>query len=178
MLNKILLSSLLILTLSEAKDSFSSERLLGIEVGYTGIDTKDAIGLDESVNSVEFGFRIGAQNRDWRTSLIANMTNSDGHKTQKAMLSFDKFVWQSLYKKDDIVFKPYLSGHVGYIKYIAEGTTKAGIDEKGMLYGGGVGLVWNVLDEVDFDLGYRYSFTQLDTLDSLDAVTLGINYIY
>jgi opacity protein-like surface antigen len=173
MLNKILLSSLLILTLSEAKDSFSSERLLGIEVGYTGIDTKDAIGLDESVNSVEFGFRIGAQNRDWRTSLIANMTNSDGHKTQKAMLSFDKFVWQSLYKKDDIVFKPYLSGHIGWIKHTADN-----LSENGMLYGGGLGLAWNVLDEVDFDLGYRYSVTQLDNLDSLDAVTLGVNYIY
>jgi opacity protein-like surface antigen len=173
MLNKLLLSSLLILTLSEAKDSFSSERLLGIEVGYTGIDTKDAIGLDESVNSVEFGFRIGAQNRDWRTSLIANMTNSDGHKTQKAMLSFDKFVWQSLYKKDDIVFKPYLSGHIGWIKHTADN-----LSENGMLYGGGLGLAWNVLDEVDFDLGYRYSVTQLDNLDSLDAVTLGVNYIY
>ena len=173
MLNKLLLSSLLILTLSEAKDSFSSERLLGIEVGYAGLETKDAIGLDESVNSVEFGFRIGAQNKDWRTSLIANMTNSKGHKTQKAMLSFDKFVWQSLYKKDDIVFKPYLSGHIGYIKHTADN-----LSEKGMLYGAGLGLAWNVLDEVDFDLGYRYSVTELDNLDSFDAVTLGINYIY
>jgi opacity protein-like surface antigen len=178
MLNKLLLSSLLILTLSEAKDSFSSERLLGIEVGYAGLDTEDNSGASSSVSNVEFGFRIGAQNQDWRTTVIANMSNSKGHKIQKAMISFDKFVWQSLYKKDDIVFKPYLSGHIGYIKHTADGVTNAGIDEKGMLYGGGAGLVWNVLDEVDFDLGYRYSFTQLDTLDSLDAVTLGINYIY
>jgi len=173
MISKLLLSSLLILTLSEAKDSFSSERLLGIEVGYAGLDTKDAIGLDESVNNVEFGFRIGAQNKDWRTSIIANMSNSNGHKIQKAMLSFDKFVWQSLYKKDDIVFKPYLSGHIGWIKHTADN-----LSENGMLYGGGLGLVWNVLDEVDFDLGYRYSVTQLDDLDTIDAVTLGVNYIY
>jgi opacity protein-like surface antigen len=173
MINKLLLSSLLILTLSEAKDSFSSERLLGIEVGYAGLDTKDAIGLDESVNNVEFGFRVGAQNRDWRTSIVANMSNSKGHKIQKAMISFDKFVWQSLYKKDDIVFKPYLSGHIGYIKHTADN-----LSEKGMLYGGGLGLAWNVLDEVDFDLGYRYSITELSELDSFDAVTLGINYIY
>jgi opacity protein-like surface antigen len=178
MINKLLLSSLLILTLSEAKDSFSSERLLGIEVGYAGVDTKDAIGLNESVSNVEFGFRIGAQNKDWRTSIIANMSNSKGHKIQKAMISFDKFVWQSLYKKDDIVFKPYLSGHIGYLKHIADGNTNSGIDEKGMLYGGGLGLVWNVLDEVDFDLGYRYSITELSELDSFDAVTLGVNYIY
>jgi opacity protein-like surface antigen len=173
MLNKLLLSSLLILTLSEAKDSFSSERLLGIEVGYAGLDTKDDIGLDESVDSVEFGFRIGAQNKEWRTSIIGNMSNSNGHKTQKAMISFDKFVWQSLYKKDDIVFKPYLSGHLGWIKHTADN-----ISEDGMLYGGGFGLAWNVLDEVDFDLGYRYSVTNLDNLDNFDAVTLGVNYIY
>ena len=173
MINKLLLSSLLILTLSEAKDSFSSERLLGIEVGYAGLETKDAIGLDQSSKSVEFGFRIGAQNEDWRTTLIGNMSSSDGHKIQKALISFDKFVWQSLYKKDNIMFKPYLNGHIGYLKHTADK-----ISEKGMLYGGGAGLVWNVLNEVDFDLGYRYSFTELDKLDSLSTVTLGVNYIY
>jgi opacity protein-like surface antigen len=173
MINKLLLSSLLILTLSEAKDSFSSERLLGIEVGYAGLETKDAIGLDESINNVEFGFRIGAQNKEWRTSIIGNMSNSNGHETQKAMISFDKFVWQSLYKKDDIVFKPYLSGHLGWIKHTADN-----LSENGMLYGGGAGVSWNVLDEVDFDLGYRYSITNLDNLDNFDAITLGVNYIY
>jgi len=173
MLNKLLLSSLLILTLSEAKDSFSSERLLGIEVGYAGLESKNDIALKESTKSVEFGFRIGAQNRDWRTTVIGNMSNSDGHKIEKAMISFDKFVWQSLYEKDDIVFKPYLNGHIGYLKHTADN-----ISEKGMLYGAGAGLVWNVLNEVDFDLGYRYSFTELDKLDSLSTVTFGVNYIY
>ena len=173
MLNKILLSSLLILTLSEAKESFSSERLLGIEVGYTGSETKDAIGLNENIKSVEFGFRLGAQNKDWRTILIGDMSNSKGHKIQKAVISFDKFVWQSLYKTDDIVFKPYLSGHIGYLKH-----TTNNISEKGMLYGVGAGVAWNVLDEVDFDLGYRYSFTNLANLDSLSTMTFGVNYIY
>ncbi len=173
MISKILLSSLLILTLSEAKDSFSSERLLGIEVGYAGLETQDSIGLSQSTKSVEFGFRIGAQNKDWRTTIIGNMSNSDGHKIQKGMISFDKFVWQSLYKKDDIMFKPYLNGHIGYLKHSTDN-----ISEKGLLYGGGAGLVWNVLDEVDFDLGYRYSFTDLSKLDSLSTVSLGVNYIY
>ncbi len=173
MLNKILLSSLLILTLSEAKDSFSSERLLGIEVGYAGSKAKDAIGLDESVNGVDFGVRLGAQNKDWRTFITANMSNYKGHKTQRVMLSFDKFVWQSLYKKDDIVFKPYLSGHIGYMQHKSDNPS-----ENGMFYGGGLGVAWNVLNEVDFDLGYRYSFADLADLDSFDAVTFGVNYIY
>jgi len=173
MFNKIFLASLLALTLSHATDEFSSERLLGIEVGYAGLETKDAIGLDSSIKNVEFGFRIGAQNRDWRTLIVGDLSKSKGHKYQKAMLTFDKFVWQSLYKKDNIVFKPYLSGHLGWIKHTAHNES-----ESSLIYGAGAGLVWNVLDEVDFDLGYRYSMTQLDSLDSMDTITFGVNYIY
>ncbi|MBU1667748.1 hypothetical protein KKC13_04960 [bacterium] len=172
MLREILLISLLVLTFSEAKDSFSSERLLGIEVGYATSDYQ-VNSIKKGNADVELGFRIGAQNRDWRTTVVGNISRDANQKYQKAMITFDKFVWQSLYEKDNIVFKPYLGGHIGWIKHTADDLT-----ENGLLYGGEVGLVWNVLREVDFDLGYRYSVTNLDTLDSLDAVTMGINYIY
>jgi len=172
MLKKIFLAILLLLTFSEAKDSFSSERLLGIEVGYAGSDYQ-VNSVQTSNKAIELGFRIGAQNRDWRTTFIGNVARDTHQKYQKAMITFDKFVWQSLYEKDNIVFKPYLGGHIGWIKNTADNLT-----ENGLLYGGEAGLVWNVLKEVDFDFGYRYSVTNLDNLDSLDAVTLGVNYIY
>jgi len=172
MLNKILISTLLLFTLSEAKDSFSSERLLGIEVGYAS-SQYERNSISKTNKDPEYGFRIGAQNKDWRTTFIANMSRGSKHKYQKAMLTFDHFVWQSLYEKDHIRFKPYVGGHIGWIKHTADD-----LSENGMLYGGEIGLVWNVLDEVDFDLGYRYSVTNLDNLDSLDAMTLGVNYIY
>jgi len=172
MLNKILLASLLVLTFLEAKDSFSSERLLGIEVGYASTDY-EINSVKNSNKDVELGFRIGAQNRDWRTTVIGNVFRDANQKYQKAMITFDKFVWQSLYEKDNIVFKPYVGGHIGWIKNTADHLT-----DNGLLYGGEVGVVWNVLREVDFDLGYRYSVTNLDNLKSLDAMTLGISYIY
>jgi opacity protein-like surface antigen len=172
MLNKIFISVLLLLTFSEAKDTFSSERLLGIEVGY-GSAKYERNSISKSNDDPEYGFRIGAQNRDWRTTFIGNLSRGKEHKYQKAMLTFDHFVWQSLYEKDHIMFKPYIGGHIGWIKHTADG-----LSENGMLYGGEVGIVWNVIDEVDFDLGYRYSATNLDTLDSLDAMTIGLNYIY
>jgi len=172
MFNKVLLAGLLMLTFSEAEDSFSSERLIGIEVGYASAETQTT-SRSSSKKDVEVGFRIGAQNDDWRTTLVGNIAKSNDHKYQKAMITFDKFVWQSLYEKDNIVFKPYIGGHIGWIKHTVDETT-----ENGMLYGAEVGLVWNVLDEIDFDLGYRYSVTNLDSLDSLDAVTMGVNYIY
>ena len=172
MLNKILLLSLLTFTLSEAKDAFSSERFLGIEVGYSTAQYEQK-GYSKKNSDPEYGFRIGAQNKDWRTTLIGNVAHEDNNKYQKALLTFDKFIWQSLYEKDHVMFKPYLGGHIGWVKHTADD-----ISESGMLYGGEMGVVWNVMDEVDFDLSYRYSFTNLDTLDSLDAMTLGVNYIY
>lgn len=173
MLSKILLTSLLVLTFSEAKDSFSSERLLGIEVGYANSEYQ-VNSIQKSNKDLELGFRLGAQNEDWRTTFVGNISRSgDDQKYQKAMITFDRFVWQSLYEKDNIVFKPYIGGHVGWIKHTANNLT-----DNGLLYGGEVGLVWNVLKEVDFDLGYRYSATDLDNLNSIDAITMGINYIY
>ena len=172
MLNKIFILTLLIFTFGEAKDSFSSERLLGIEVGYSAAEYQQG-AVNTRNKEPEYGFRLGAQNKEWRTTFVGNLSRGRGHKYQKAMLTFDHFVWQSLYEKDHVVFKPYLGGHIGWIKH-----TTDDISESGMLYGGEVGIVWNVIDEVDFDLGYRYSVTNLDSVDSIDAMTIGLNYIY
>ena len=173
MFNKIFLISILLFTFSEAKESFSSERLLGISVGYAGVESTSPIGLKKSNRDVEVGFRFGAQNDEWRTLIIGDASFSNNHKYQKAILSFDRFIWQSLYKTDSIVFKPYLGAHIGYLRYTSDDLT-----ESGMLYGANLGLTWNVLGEIDFDLGYRYSMSNVNSVESIDALTLGVNYIY
>jgi len=174
MLNKILLSSLLIFTLSEANDSFSSERFIGIEVGYSSTDTTSAIDKKNSSQDVEYGLRIGAQNEEWRTTVSFNLYGDKKKEYKRVMLEFDRFVWSSLYKTDNIVFKPYLGGHIGYLNYTDEG----GIDESGLLYGAQAGLAWNVLDEIDFDLSYRYSASNLVYVDDIGSFVFGANYIY
>lgn len=173
MFNRIFLTTCLTLSLANAADEFSSERLLGIEVGYTGMAMNNAIGVGEKRSLVEGGVRIGAQNTDWRTLISVGMTKDSDFTTQKAMISFDRFVWQSLYKKDHVMFKPYLGAHVGWIEHIENN-----IDENGMFYGAGLGLTWTVLDEIDFDFGYKYSVSNLENLKNFDALTFGINYIY
>ena len=172
MFDKMLLISLLSVSVVHAKDSFSSERLLGIEVGYSSAHYTQG-GVSKTNKDPEYGFRIGAQNKEWRTTLIGNFSRGQNDKYQKAMLTFDKFVWQSLYEKDHVVFKPYLGGHLGWIKHTADG-----LSENGLLYGAEAGVVWNVIEEVDFDLSYRYSISNLDNLKNLDAITIGLNYIY
>ncbi|SFV63445.1 hypothetical protein MNB_SV-14-763 [hydrothermal vent metagenome] len=175
MLNKIFILFLLIFTFSEAKDAFSSERFLGIEVGYSTIESNNVIGIKESNRDIEYGFKIGAQNKEWRTTADVNFFKDKKKKYQQAKLSFDYFVWNSLYKSDDIVFKPYLGAHIGWMNY----TNEAGNTESsGMLYGGQAGLAWNVLDEVDFDLSYKYSKTNIKDIDSVSGFVLGLNYLY
>ena len=173
MLNKIFLASLLALTLSHASDEFSSERLLGIEVGYSDLSTNKSDSA-RRVQGAEFGLKIGAQNEEWRTTLSGSFFTKSGKTYQKAMLQFDHFVWNSLYKTDDIVFKPYLGAHVGWMKY----TDDLSLSGNGLVYGAQAGVAWNVLDEVDFDLSYRYSLADIEQVDSISSVIFGVNYLY
>jgi len=173
MFNKIFLATLFAFSLSHAADEFASERLLGIEVGYGNLNTNSA-STESSTKGVEFGFRIGAQNEEWRTTLEANFFTESGHKYQRVMLQFDRFVWASLYETDSIVFKPYLGGHVGWLKY----TDDFSLSDNSLVYGGQAGLAWNVLNEVDFDLGYRYSVVDMPNVDNIGSVNFGVNYIY
>jgi len=174
MFNKSLLVTLLLSSLLQAKDNFSSERFLGIEAGYGTVKSISAIKKDATKSGVEFGFRFGAQNKEWRTTISAHHFNKNSQQYFRTMLTFDHFVWSSLYKTDDIIFKPYLGAHIGWLKY----DDKGGIDDNGFIYGGQAGIAWNVLREVDFDFGYRYSFSDVTNVDDIGGFVFGVNYLY
>jgi len=179
--NNMILASMLTLTLGHAVDDFSSERFLGIEAGYTSVGSTDEIGFDKSNRDIEFGLRLGAQNDEWRTTVRLSFMENKGRSYQKAMLDFDRFVWKSLYKKDSIVFKPYLGAHIGWMRYADNPSALSG---KGLAYGGQLGLALNVLDEVDFDFAYRHTIANLDGLngkdgvDSVGSFVFAVNYLY
>jgi len=175
MFNKIFLAIIYTLSLSHAVDDFSSERLLGIEVGYSTVNSTNEIGLNKVSSSPEIGFRIGAQNEEWRTTIRASFMKAQGRDYQKAMLDFDRFVWASLYETDSIVFKPYLGAHVGWMRYTDDALF---LSDSGLAYGGQLGLALNVLDEVDFDLGYRHTIANINGVDSVDSFVFAVNYLY
>jgi len=175
MLKKTFILILLIFISLEAKDEFSSERFIGIEVGYSTLEGQNSIGLSEANKDIEYGFKLGAQNKEWRTTVDLNFFKDKKKKYQQARLSFDYFFWNSLYKSDDVVFKPYIGTHIGWMKYTDElGNTSS----SGLLYGGQAGLAWNVLNEVDFDLSYKYSQTNIKNVDNVSGFVLGLNYLY
>jgi len=146
---------------------------LGIEAGYGTVQSRNIIGVPESNKGIEFGFRFGAQNEEWRTTISGHQFNKNNQKYLRTMLTFDRFIWSSFYESDRILFKPYLGAHVGWLKY-----TDNAIEDDGFIYGGQTGLAWNVLEEVDFDLGYRYSFSGINQVDDIDSVVFAINYLY
>lgn len=172
MFNKIILATVATISLANAVDDFSSERLLGIEVGYSSVSSNTA-GFNQSHTDPEFGIRLGAQNEEWRTTVRANFMETGGRKYQKAMMDFDRFVWATLYKTDSMVFKPYLGGHIGWLRYSDDFTTA-----NGLAYGGQLGLAVNVLDEVDFDLAYRYTLTGTAGVSDMSSLVFSANYLY
>jgi hypothetical protein len=96
MLNKILLTIILFSTFLLSKEEFTSERFLGIEAGYGTIKSKNVIGVPRSEKGVEFGFRFGAQNKEWRTTISAHNFNKNGQRYFRTMLLFDRFLWTDL----------------------------------------------------------------------------------
>ena len=173
MFNKILFTIIITSSLISAQDSFTSERFLGIEVGYGTVASKNVIGVNEENSGVEFGFRLGAQNEEWRTTISGHQFNKSGQKYFRTMLTFDRFIWASMYETDRIIFKPYLGGHIGWLKY-----SDNSIEDNGLIYGTQAGLAWNVIKEVDFDLGYRYSFSDIKQVDDIGSVVFAVNYLY
>ena len=173
MFNKLLLATIATISLTHAVDDFSSERLLGIELAHTSVKSSNKIGLNETNSNPEFGLKLGAQNEEWRTSIRANFMHVQDKDYQKLMIDFDRFVWTSLYKTDSIVFKPYLGGHIGWLRYTDDITSA-----NGLAYGGQMGLALNVLNQVDFDLGYRYTVSDVSQVNDISSFVFSANYLY
>ncbi len=174
MFNKLSLATILLISSVYAKDSFSSERFIGVEAGYGTIRATSAIEESTEQQGVEFGLRFGAQNEEWRTTISGHFFDKKNQHYFKTMLQFDRFVWSSLYATDDIIFKPYLGAHVGWVNYVNE---LDGVSD-GFVYGAQAGITWNVLREVDFDFGYRYSLSDVSRVNNIGGFVFGVNYLY
>ncbi|KIM03272.1 MAG: hypothetical protein KN64_12625 [Sulfurovum sp. AS07-7] len=175
MFNKIILSIglLSILTLS-AEELTTNERILGIEAGYTNAKGKNLIDAKNHDRDPSFGLKIGVQNDEWRTTIGGDFFRSTNIKYKRALLSFDRNIWVLKDKDNDIDYKPYLGGHGGWMTQdIGSDTTV-----NGMVYGMQGGLAVHTQNAVDFDFGYRYSLSNIESMDSVDSFTFGVNYLY
>ena len=145
------------------------ERFFGLELGYERVKEKNVIDALESDNGIEFGLKTGVQSYEWRTIVSGHFFKKDSQEYSKAILSFDRFVGVGLYETEDIIMKPYIGLHTGWLNLSKT---------NGLIYGVEAGVVWALSDGVDIDFGYRFSSSEVDRVDNLNSLSLSINYIF
>ncbi len=153
---------------------------IGIEVGntqlqgarYMNIYDGDTYNAFYEGSGIELGLKLGAQNQEWRTSLVLNYYDNEDEDQnyEKAMIMIDYFLINAYENETNI--RPYIGANLGYMGY--ESTF---IDESDFTYGGQAGLVVNV-SNIDVDLSYRYSLFNGDTADTMGSIMVGVNYLY
>jgi opacity protein-like surface antigen len=185
MVKKILIAGLYVILGSSlyAVESSSSKMLLGLEVGAATIKADANTDLlrrnNHKGSDAEYGFRIGAQSDEWRAMFVFNYfnSNSDNQNYEKGLFELDYFILSS--DLNDVSFKPYIGANIGYMNYESDRTLYMfSIDESGLLYGGQVGLIISITDNVDIDLMYRYSITDAKHTSEIGSFLFGINYVY
>ncbi len=78
-----------------------------------------------------------------------------------------------MYEDKDNIVKPYIGFDMGWMSY-----SDLEIDGDGLTYGANIGIVWGLSIGVDIDLGYRYLVTSIDSIDSMDTISISLNYIF
>jgi opacity protein-like surface antigen len=192
-------------------ENYSEGRtFVGAEVGFVKLDVSANVfdtltGLtsptfeSQSDSSTAYGFHIGAQDAEWRTTLLYSYySNEEGIDTEtihKGGLYLDYFILQS--EVESFTFMPYIGAHIGYMSYEWTEDTGFGIDQvnaddSNVYYGGQVGVAVTVAESFQFDLSYRYSLTNLKDLatdigngyvvntdlDDMSEIVIGFNYFF
>lgn len=157
-----------------AAEISDSQTFIGVEVGYSEVQG-ERIGLLENTDSdVSYGFRIGAQNTEWRTTFLYNYyDNSDtDQNVEQGLFTLDYFLLGNQ-SSSESMFRPYIGANVGYANY-----ESSFVEDSGMLYGAQAGFVVNVAETVDLDFAYRYSLSSGDALDHVGGFVFAMNYLF
>jgi len=156
--------------------SEESVGFIGVEVGGAWIqgETGGFFGeANHKGSGASLGVKLGAQNEQWKSSVIIDYFNSDDDDQtyERAMVQVDYFIAPTTFATP--TFRPYIGLNGGYLNY-----ESTGVNESGMTYGGDIGFSVGVGDSVDLDLTYRYSIAGPEEFDNIHNVVVGINYLY
>jgi opacity protein-like surface antigen len=170
-MKKTLALAVLLASGAYAENFTSGQTFIGLDLGYSKVKGYVDNGTDfvyEDDSDIQYGFRIGAQSPEWRTTFIFDYyDNSDTDQSvDEYLLTIDYFLTE-----ETSTIRPYIGLNVGYANYEADD-----IDEGGIVYGGQLGFTVDLAQQVNMDLSYRYSTTDFDELDYIGGVMLGVNY--
>ena len=195
-----------------ATEGMYSKAFIGLEVESTKVDSSAQVYFNDFIMppfetdsdyAGEYGFNIGVEDEEWRTTFLYTYYNNDNDGAEETMnkgsLLVDYFIWTTT--GSDYELKPYLGAHVGYMSYELTADTGYGtdfilVDDSDMFYGGQVGVAMTVSEVIGLDLSYKYSmanFTDIPTdfvnaygdrlhfdssLDGMGSIAFGIKYFY
>lgn len=165
-----------------SEDYSIGKKFLGLEVGAAQIqggvylDPFDALSYDQYFegSDITYGLRFGAQNDQYRSTLLWDYYDNvdEDQNLQMGLVTVDYYVLSQ--DAAAVTVKPYIGINLGYSRYQA-----TLVDESAFLYGGQAGVAASVSDQVDIDLGYRYSLAyNAHSFDHFGAFMLGLNYLY
>jgi hypothetical protein len=123
-----------------------------------------------------FGVNIGAKQDCWRVLLgyehYANDTDDQNY--ERVFTQVDYFPLDSTYAMGNMFANPYVGLNVGWLNYETSGIE----DKNGVAYGGEAGFTKSFGNNWDMDMGVRYMFSNIDEVDHIGSVNVGLHYYY
>jgi len=173
-MKKTLALAAILATGAYAENFTTSQTFIGLDLGYSqvkGYINDGGTIRYEDDGDIQFGFKVGAQNDEWRTTFIFGYyDNGDTNQNvEEYLITVDYFLTD-----ESSTLRPYIGANVGYANYESDLIE----DEGGVIYGAQIGFTVDVADHLNVDLSYRYSATDYDELDYIGGVMFGVNYLF
>jgi len=145
---------------------------IGVEVKYHGIEAQDP-GTRKSFDddTVALGLRIGAQNDDFRATLMYDVVDDSeengGDISQYLILASVDYKIPI----ESQSFHPFFGACLGYSEYEFDSHS-----EDDFVYGAEAGLIFSLNPKIDIDVFARYLWPNHDTVDDYVQAGAGLNY--
>jgi len=141
------------------------------------------VGLQNDLldNNILMGFRVGMQNNVWRT-MVTYEDNFD--KYQGLMLEVDRTIVAGLFHGKGRIYLGLSTGIVDTgddwlnALNINKSDTTA-VNSAGYAFGGNIGLMYYLSEQVDISLEYRYLDVQdVDRFDRIKGFSIALHYFF
>jgi len=164
-MSKIILLSLFLFTSLFAQET-EEFPFLGITVSTQSVDLENLSNQKETT----VGLRYGKQTLDWRT-MFTYEYKSNGYKS--FAMEIDKILMDDIMGMPE--YRPYIGASIGTLEIENDDLT----DTSGFFYGGHIGLLMYVTDNIDADLSFHYyKVKDIEGVDKIEGGTLGLHYFY
>lgn len=148
---------------TSSMDYVSKFTFVGVSITSSNIDFTDG----PSQKDATLGLRYGLQSTNWRTFADVSF---DWRDNLSVSLETDKLF--SAYKVESLTVAPYIGASIGYFDHKLN-------DKKHSIYGAHMGLLFNLSDKIDLDLGLSIKRKRnLDNINKYTGASLSLHYFF